>query len=114
MAETEIPNGHAPVTTGEVDQPNGHGPGYDGLRTANGHAPKPGQKPVTLAIVGAGQRGQVSRVIAQALNLPPLMGGRSTRVTRCIIPNWPRSWLLPNRGLIDARSFPPSTSGWVH
>lgn len=62
MAETELPNGHGngPVTTAEVDQPNGHGPGYDGLRTANGHAPDPDQKIVTIAIVGAGQRGQVS------------------------------------------------------
>jgi hypothetical protein len=38
---------------------NGHGPGYDGMPSTNGHA-NGDRKPVTIAVVGAGQRGQVS------------------------------------------------------
>ena len=60
MAETEIPNGAYPATTVNGNGVNGHGPGYDGLTSVNGHANPPDKKPVTLAIVGAGQRGQVS------------------------------------------------------
>lgn len=56
MAEVEIPDG----TQASSDMLESHGPGYDGLRTGNGHAPKADQKPVTIAIVGAGQRGSVS------------------------------------------------------
>jgi len=45
--------------SGEVK--NGHGAGYDGLSSATSHANKNGNqvKCVTVAIVGAGQRGQV-------------------------------------------------------
>lgn len=85
MAEVEIPNGtQAPVS---ADSINGHGPGYDGLRTADGHAPKPGQKPVTIAIVGAGQRGSVSRPMSKSrgcsgrIRLTTDNWGRSTPVT---------------------------------
>jgi hypothetical protein len=49
-ATLDLPNG----TT------NGHGPGYDGMSSTNGHATGSGQKVVTIAVVGAGQRGQVS------------------------------------------------------
>jgi hypothetical protein len=38
---------------------NGQGPGYDGMASTNGHA-NGDRKPVTIAVVGAGQRGQVS------------------------------------------------------
>ena len=38
---------------------NGHGPGYDGMSSTNGHA-NGDRRPVTIAVVGAGQRGQVS------------------------------------------------------
>lgn len=60
MAETEIPNGSNPATTVDSNGVNGHGPGYDGLTSVNGHANPKDKKPVTLVIVGAGQRGQVS------------------------------------------------------
>lgn len=44
---------------------NGHGAGYDGQASATGHANANGNKVrcVTMAVVGAGQRGQVSTKI---------------------------------------------------
>ena len=72
MSELAIPDANKPSTLpsttehcigATLDLPNGttngHGPGYDGMASTNGHAPKK-QKVVTIAVVGAGQRGQVS------------------------------------------------------
>jgi len=44
---------------------HGHGAGYDGTTTATGHANVNGNavKCVTMAVVGAGQRGQVCHTI---------------------------------------------------
>lgn len=73
MAELAIPDVNNPSTLpsttehgigATLDLPNGttngHGPGYDGLSSTNGHANGSSKKPVTIAVVGAGQRGQVS------------------------------------------------------
>lgn len=72
MAELAIPDVNNPSTLPSTTEhgigatidlangtTNGHGPGYDGMASTNGHA-NGGQKPVTIAVIGAGQRGQVS------------------------------------------------------
>lgn len=74
MAELEIPNVNGattlPSTTeggagATLDMPNGstdgHGKGYDGLSSTDGHA-NGASKPITIAVVGAGQRGQVRQI----------------------------------------------------
>jgi hypothetical protein len=73
MAEIAIPDTNNPSTLPSTTEhgigatlglsngtTNGHGPGYDGLASANGHANGNSKRPVTIAVVGAGQRGQVS------------------------------------------------------
>jgi hypothetical protein len=73
MAELAIPDVNNPSTLPSTTEhgigatlglsngtTNGHGPGYDGLASTNGHANGNSKSPVTIAVVGAGQRGQVS------------------------------------------------------
>jgi hypothetical protein len=65
---------------------NGHGPGYDGMSSTNGHA-NGGQKPVTIAVVGAGQRGQVDHTHCTSGSLAD---PRSTQAMHLNIPNYAR------------------------
>lgn len=104
MAETEIPNGTHGSTVPSVEAPNGHGPGYDGLRTTDGHEPSPGQKPVTMVIVGAGQRGSVSDCFTQTPpQLSPTSLGEETILEKEAY--WRRSTLVMHLSILNQRRW---------